>query len=148
MERQSSVQVPVLQFSNMQLYPIYDVSIHTSLVAFSCNQIGQLLAVMRYDEERAVGLAHLIMVREQLDQHGGADGARCADCQLFFHSSFLQRSCDGHESCELLKLCNVFDTDAKLEAAFHHVCALILLFCLAFKLPIDSIIHSTGQLIL
>jgi hypothetical protein len=126
MERQSSVQVEAstcLAISNSQLEPISDVNSHTSLVAFSCNQIGQLLAAMRYDEERAVGLAHLIMVREQLDQHGGADSACCADCQFFFPLKFLQRSCDGQESCELLKLCNVFDTDAKLEAAFHHVCA-------------------------
>ena len=32
----------------------------------SCSQIAQLLAIMRYDEERAVGLAHLIMVCEPL----------------------------------------------------------------------------------
>lgn len=35
----------------------------------SCSQIAQLLAIMRYDEERAVGLAHLIMVCEPLILH-------------------------------------------------------------------------------
>jgi len=35
--------------------------------------------------------------------------------------ALVQRSSDGHDSSELLKLCSVFDTDAKLEAAFHHV---------------------------
>lgn len=35
----------------------------------SCNQIAQLLAIMRYDEERAIGLAHLIMVRRPLFLH-------------------------------------------------------------------------------
>ena len=30
---------------------------------YSCHHIAQLLAILRYDEERAVALAHLIMVR-------------------------------------------------------------------------------------
>jgi hypothetical protein len=41
------------------------------------------------------------------------------DC--LFTLYILQRSSDGRDSSELLALCNVFDTDAKLESAFHHV---------------------------
>jgi hypothetical protein len=33
----------------------------------------------------------------------------------------LQRCYNGHDGSALLALCDVFDTDAKLESAFQHV---------------------------
>ena len=104
---------------------------------FSCQQIGHLLAILRYDEERAVALAHLIMV-------GGRTALRDRnhDAASVVHrinhrpvNALEQRSTDGHESSELLKLCSVFDNDAKLESAFHHVresvhfCPVVIVLC-------------------
>ncbi len=124
-------------FETLLLQPLLP-EISASHIEISCSQIAQLLAIMRYDDERATALAHLILVLACAAQSPSAACCPPPDAPLFstaMSHAVLQRCYDGHEGSALLSLCDVFDTDAKLESAFQHVrerclqCALWLPAC-------------------
>jgi hypothetical protein len=58
--------------------------------------------------------------------------------------SSSQHSHDGHESTQLLRLCEVFDTDAKLEAAFLHVPIGVFAVCML----VAPVTPAAGELVL